>query len=123
MAIETTADQLKGELLQRRAALLDELERVNAGLAAIDGLRGVGTVNLVGDNWGHLGIVESAKRLLKETGQPMTTRELAEEMVRRGVKTKSKRFSATVYVVLRESPHFAFDSNIEKWSLKEEMPK
>lgn len=119
MAIEATAERLKQELQQRLSALREETEKTEAVLAALNEHSGLKPISLQGDSWAHLGIVESAKRLLQEANnRPMTTRELADEMKRRGVQSKAKRFPATVYVVLRDSPHFFFNTKLEKWTLK-----
>lgn len=48
----------------------------------------------------HMGILESASRLLDETGRSMSTREIADAIRLRGVETRSKSFIPTVYATL-----------------------
>ncbi|WP_239492730.1 HTH domain-containing protein [Luteitalea sp. TBR-22] len=117
MAIAHSAEQLRRELLQRRSNLEAELQRVETALAALNGLQGVGDIHLDGDDWSSLGMIEAARKLLEESGQPMSTRSLVEEMLRRGVRTRSKKPIATLYVVLREAPGFAFDRARRAWTL------
>ena len=51
-----------------------------------------------------LGIRDAAKRLLTEVGGPLATRELAEGVLKRGLETGSKNFTATMYTVLSTAP-------------------
>jgi hypothetical protein len=50
-----------------------------------------------------LGIVDAAQRLIKEMGEPQTTREIADGLLNRGLETRSKNFVATVYATLENS--------------------
>lgn len=66
----------------------------------------------------HTGITEATKQLLREKG-PMSTRDLADTMLDRGIKTRSKNYVATVYATLENSSAFkrTKDGN---WELVEE---
>ncbi len=109
-------DSVRRELQSRRSALAAELERIDTALAGLASLDGEQSADQPG-SWTSLGIVAAARRLLRERGEPMSSRELADEMRRRGVRTASKRLVTAVYVVLRGSPHFEFDKALEKWRL------
>lgn len=50
-----------------------------------------------------LGIVDAAKRWLTEVGEPRSTREIADALQERGLVTRSKNFTATVYATLTNS--------------------
>lgn len=50
-----------------------------------------------------LGIVDAAQRLITELGTPQTTREIADGLLNRGLETRSKNFTATVYATLDNS--------------------
>ncbi len=63
-----------------------------------------------------LAIAEAAKRLVTELGRSASTREIAQALLKRGIRTNSKNFSMTVYTILRESPHFK--RNGDGWSLR-----
>jgi hypothetical protein len=53
-----------------------------------------------------MGIIEAAKRFLKETAEPQATRQIANGLRKRGLTTKSAKFVATVYATLRNSREF-----------------
>lgn len=50
-----------------------------------------------------LGIVDAAVRWLTEVGEPRSTREIADALIDRGMETRSKNFTATVYATLTNS--------------------
>lgn len=64
-----------------------------------------------------LGIVEAAQRWLKEVGEAQDTKAIADALLSRGVKTRSKRYVPTVYATLTNSK--AFKRVGDKWELKE----
>lgn len=68
-----------------------------------------------------LGIVEAARRLVKEVGHPLTTNEIAAEILKRGVVTTSKHYVPTVYATLDNAPDFVRlgSGRKGKWDLKE----
>jgi hypothetical protein len=53
-----------------------------------------------------LGITTATRRYLGEVGEPRTTREIADALRERGVKTRSKKYIASVYATLHNSPAF-----------------
>jgi uncharacterized membrane-anchored protein len=65
-----------------------------------------------------LGITEAAKRFLLESG-PKTTKEIAGELLARGVRTKSKRYVPTVYATLKNASA-VFERKGSQWALKKE---
>lgn len=66
-------------------------------------------------DYAGLSITEATKRLLKEKG-PLSTRQIADELIRRGITTNSKNFAMTVYVILREAEGIARNTS-KKWEL------
>jgi hypothetical protein len=50
-----------------------------------------------------LGPLDAAVRLYQELGRPLTTRELADGLLARGVKTSSRNFTASIYATLTNS--------------------
>jgi hypothetical protein len=67
-----------------------------------------------------LGIIEATKRLLSELGRELTTPEIAQELLARGLKSKSTRLVPTVYATLHGSKKFVRkgDGRAAKWALK-----
>lgn len=57
----------------------------------------------VSDEWADVGITEAAMEWLLEVGEPRATREIADAIRDRGVKTRSKNFSNTVYATLKNA--------------------
>lgn len=64
-----------------------------------------------------LSLVEAARRWLAEVGEAKTTKEIADEILARGVKTTSRRFVPNVYASLNNSEKFV--RRKDKWQLKE----
>jgi hypothetical protein len=69
-------------------------------------------------DFADLGITVAAKRYLKEVGEPRSTREIADALGKRGVKTNSKNYIATVYATLHNSSAFK-RTNDGTWELAE----
>lgn len=67
-------------------------------------------------DFADLGIVEAAKRWLQEVGSA-TTGSIAEQLLARGLRTKSKRFVPTVYSTMQNSKLFKRVDG--EWRLKE----
>jgi len=65
----------------------------------------------------HFGIVEATGKLLAEIG-PADTRNIADKLQDRGIRTRSKNFVATVYATLDNSPQFKRKNGL--WELSEE---
>jgi hypothetical protein len=113
------------EALQRaREAKLAELQAIDQALAAL----GVGTQDrtlpeLGNKDFEDLGITAATKRYLRQVGEPRTTREIADALDKRGVKTRSKKnhYIATVYATLRNSKAFKRTQDKEKWELREPL--
>ena len=103
------------EALQRaRDTKLAELQAIERALEAL-GMPPVSrTPGRSGAEFEDLGIVSATKRYLSEVG-PRDTREIAETLQVRGVKTKSKNFVATVYATLTNSTSFRRTDG--KWEL------
>jgi hypothetical protein len=55
---------------------------------------------------------------LREAGTPRTTREIADALLERGIKTNSKNYIATVYATLNNSEAFK-RTNDGTWELVE----
>lgn len=68
-----------------------------------------------------VGIAEGTEILLREKGK-LDTREIADLLKARGVRTKSQNFIPTVYATLRESPRFVRLQGERKWDLAANAP-
>lgn len=69
----------------------------------------IGTVKT--NEWAGMGITDAAVLWLTEVGVPRSTPEIAEAIRDRGVRTRSKNYTATVYATLR---------NGLKWFVRED---
>ena len=99
------------ESLERaRQSKLAELRAIEAALASLSSQSGAMSLEYAG-----LGITEAAKRWLTEVGEPRSTKDIADTLLSRGVKTKSKRFVPTVYATLHNSTDFLRDGDV--WTL------
>src|SRR5436190_18383313 len=104
--------QLAVESLERaRQAKLAELRAIEQALASL-GPHSVA----VSFEYEGLGITEAANRWLSEVGKPQSTKEIADALLERGVKTASKRFVPTIYSTLRNSKDFIRTGDV--WALK-----
>lgn len=68
-----------------------------------------------------LGVIEAAKKWLSEVGGEHSTTEIANALLERGLRTKSKNFPPTVYATLHNSSDFRRRGTGRDglWSLKE----
>ena len=64
-----------------------------------------------------LGITAAARRYLREQGEPRTTREIADALIARGLKTTSNNLIATMHATLRNSAAFQRTKD-KRWELK-----
>ncbi len=88
------------KLIQRTK---DELRGLESSLKALRGTLQPGMVSPpTSDEWEHLGVTEAAQRWLEEFG-PSATRDIAEGLRDRGVRTQSKKFSSVVYATLKNA--------------------
>lgn len=117
----TTLDALKQELReaeQRTKALAQAIAILegSAFLVAPD----EGPLPSAQDFRG-LGIVDAAKRFISEAGEGKSTKEIADELLKRGMETSSKKWTATVYATLDNSPELVRTGTGRKgkWTLKE----
>ena len=97
---------------QARLRQLDEtLAKLNDDVLVVDSVH-----DLVG-----LGILEASERLLREHPEGLPTQVIGKEILRRGVKTTSKRYTPTVYATLNKSRKFVREGDgVEAvWKLKE----
>jgi hypothetical protein len=105
------------EALQRaRETKSAELDAICQALAALGVRPARETPVRTHAEFEHLGIVAATKRYLSEEGAPRTTREIANALDARGVRTKSKNFAATVYATLDKADEF--ERNDGKWELR-----
>lgn len=112
--LQAARDQ-QAEVVARETAKLSQLDSALAGLR--DQILVVDPANLPRKrDFDGLGIVEAAKRWLTEIGGEATTAEIAQQLLARGVETKSKRFVPTVYATLTNSKEFTRHG--DKWALK-----
>lgn len=69
------------------------------------------------NDYQFMGITEAVKRWLTEVGEARTNRDIAEELLARGIKTKSADFSKTVRSTLHNSDAF-IRTDDGKWQLR-----
>jgi hypothetical protein len=106
------------DALQRaREAKLAELRAIDQALVAL----GVPAVSGLlsrprSKQFEDLGITIAAKRYLAEVGEPRTTREIADALRERGVRTKSQKYIPTVYATLHNSSAFKRTED-NRWAL------
>jgi hypothetical protein len=107
------------ESLERaRQAKLAELRAIEDALASLAPHTQAKSSELAkSSEYEGLGIVEAAKRWLKEIGGEARTEDIAKAILARGVTTKSKRFVPTVYATLANSKEFVRHG--DKWALKQ----
>jgi hypothetical protein len=116
---------------QQEQSLLDDIKTLREARASLEKINGTarseeGTQPLTQgippvDQWSGVGITEGAERLLTTEG-PMDTRDIADALRARGVKTKSTSFIPTVYASLRESKRFVRLKDARKWDLASSHP-
>jgi hypothetical protein len=107
------------EALRRaREAKLAELLAIDRALEALGAAAAGGQATQDSQDYQDLGITVAAKRYLKEVGEPRSTREIADALTDRGVKTRSKNYIATVYATLHNSTAFR-RTNEGTWELAE----
>jgi hypothetical protein len=100
-------DGLERELARKRA----EVEALEHAIAV---LRGEGKSVPRSREFAGYGITEAAEKLLKEIG-PASTRTIADTLLDRGIRTRSKNFVATVFSTLDNSSLFRRRGN--QWEL------
>lgn len=116
-------------LLTAQLAQLDEsratLERLRDQLSGALYTEGAHPSPAAMQSWHMLSITDGTEKLIQELG-PLDTREIADQLTRRGIRTKSVNFIPTVYASLRESPRFVRLATEEngrgKWALATEHP-
>ena len=96
------------EALQRaREAKLAELQAIEQALEALKApIEGGSSLRQKSKDFEDLGVTAAARRYLREEGEPRTTREIADALIARGLKTTSKNWIATVYATLRNGRMF-----------------
>jgi len=98
--VATTEVQSAVDALRRaREAKLAEVRAIERALEVL----GHPAADCLDRDFADCGIVEAAKRWLREQGKPRTTSEIASTIRERGVETKSKRFVPTVYATLHNA--------------------
>jgi hypothetical protein len=106
-------------LHRARDAKLAELAAIDQALAALGVSAAAGVQPAEGrKDFEDLGITTAAKRYLAEVGGPRSTRDIADALQERGIKTRSKNYIATVYATLHNSAAFK-RTNDGTWELAE----
>ena len=107
------------EALERaRDAKLAELRAIEQALEALRAPREGGSqLRPRIKDFEDLGITAAARRYLREEREPRTTRQIADALIARGLKTTSKNWIATMYATLRNSSAFERTKD-EKWGLR-----
>jgi hypothetical protein len=98
-------DQLQAEVMRKR----QELTQLEQALALLKGEALLVTPSgamLPKSDFSGLRITEAAKRFIAEMGAPQDTAAIADALTKRGLETKSKNFTATVYATLDNSSAF-----------------
>lgn len=127
-------DKLRTQRQQKH----DELTRLDAAISNLELLLGqtptvpVNATAVVGGalpspSMGHsyegLGITDAAVRYMREVGRAASTREIADQIRLRGVRTQSKNYTATVYAVLSSSHDKIVRTSDGLWDLKHRPPE
>ena len=95
------------EALKRaREVKRSELRAIDQALEALGATAESGQDRQASRDFEDFGLTAAAKRYLRESGTPRTTREIADALMERGVKTRSKNYIATVYATLNNSDFF-----------------
>lgn len=68
-----------------------------------------------------MGITDATIRWLREVGEPKNTRQIADELKRRGIQTRSKNWIATVYATLDNAKEFKRKNKM--WELQVDKEK
>jgi hypothetical protein len=106
-------------LLSEIAKKENELEVLKQALAVLSG-ETVGAARMVdipkSREFEHMGIVEATKLLLAASPEPLDTRTIADTLLDRGIRTRSKNYTATVYSTLDNSPAFRRTKD-SRWEL------
>jgi hypothetical protein len=102
-------DSLRGEIDRRER----ELKALRDALGVLEGSPSKG-------EFAGQAITEAATELLRERS-PMMTRDIADALLARGIRTRSKDFAANVRATLSNSPEFLRVG--KKWVLKEPRPE
>jgi hypothetical protein len=103
-------EQAQHDTVAALERLIRERERELRQLAAtLAQLRGGAAVVLpdastVSGEYSGMGIVEATERYLREVGTAQTTRELADALVARGLHTRSRNLTSTIYATLTNAP-------------------
>ena len=103
-------------LERAREAKLSELRAIEEAIAK---LTGDGGGQPPGREYAGLGIVESARRYLREIGQPRSTRDIVDALLARGWASKSRNQIATVYATLANAKSVFERTPEGTWALRE----
>jgi hypothetical protein len=112
--IMTLVEDLKHQIEARERELLQMRE----ALAALQGVSGV--TGPASREYSDLGIVEASRRFLTEVGKPMNSRELADALTTRGLRSKSRNVVATVYATLKNATKEFRRNERGEWELTRE---
>lgn len=112
-------DVLKSELGKKRS----EVQALEQAISVLEGsailITGAGASVPTRRDFEDLGIADAAKRFIKEIGRPASTREIADALLSRGLKTKSRNYVATVYSTLDNSKTITRTPD-GSWNIKDE---
>ena len=99
-----TINELRHELDRKRA----EAKALEQAIALLSGSDTVVIYDSgpVQQDFKGLGIVDAATRYLREVGEPKSTKDIADELLKRGLETNAKKWTATVYATLDNSKQF-----------------
>lgn len=93
-------------LRAKKAAKQQEIDAIDRAILQIEQVMAMVEPTSVptSTEYAGLSIGEAAVKWLEEAGRPAATREIAEALISRGIRTTSKNFSMTVYTIIRETP-------------------
>jgi hypothetical protein len=77
-----------------------------------------GPARPISDEYERLGITEAARRFLRGSTGPKSTREICDAFRERGLRTRSKKLTASVYATLKNNSK-EFERVGDTWTLKE----
>lgn len=112
-ALHTAIEALERAIQSRKI----ELTNMERSLAQLKGSAPDFTTTPKTTEWEGLGITEAAEKWLAEVGGGKQTREIADAIRDRGVRTTSRNYTATVYATLANATS-KFTRKDGLWSLK-----
>ncbi len=106
-------------LEELEAAQERELRTTREILARLKGMAVIVPTDVapVSQEYADLGPIEAIRRYMKEVNVPQTTRQLADALLARGLRTKSMNITASIHATLKNAPQDFHRNNSGEWVL------